>query len=180
MCAHAHTSFRAMTLSEALPETQLSTQAAWFINSLTVPLSWAPREINSLAISINQTVLLQHPAMGPNNLHVHFYSVLHMEWEEISTYPSGSYLPSSSGSNALVLSVLKGKYVRMRLLPGQNHMQSQSSCSWQMECSQPFGWDNNFERKWKHPASFGNRNHPQLCPSFLGTKICWQKRKSPW
>ena len=58
-------------------------------------------------------VLLQHPAMRPNNLYVHFYLVLYMEWEEISTYPSDSYLSSSPASNVLLLiqSVLKGKYI---------------------------------------------------------------------
>ena len=80
-------------------------------------------------------MLLQHPAMGPNNLYAHFYLVLHTEWEEISTYPSDSYLPSALGSHVLLLSAVKGTYTGMRLLPGQSLMQSQSSCSWQMEHS---------------------------------------------
>lgn len=77
---HTHSLNSNLTLFESLPGTELLTKLPDLSNSdSSVQLGPnSGRAVALPAVRRNQMVLLQHPAMGRNDLYAHFYMVLHM------------------------------------------------------------------------------------------------------
>ena len=122
-CARTHTHTHTLTLKsnlilyEVLPKTRLLTEVAWFAQLWGCSLVTQEGQIPLPSRRINQMVLLQLPAMGRANSHVHFYMAFCMGWEETSVYP---LVPIClHDPKWWLVSVLQGKYVGVRSSSGQ-------------------------------------------------------------